>query len=206
MLIVALTGGIASGKSVVTAVLRDLGCYIFSADQAAHDLMTPYSPAWKALKEHFGDKIFHPDHTVDRSSMGNILFSNPDERGFVNHLIHPLVGEKRQEVIQGLLARGRVKIFISEAALTIEAQTLEAFDKIVVVYCPHEIQLQRLINRDGISKEQALRKIESQMRPEDKLPFADYIIETSGQRRETIEKAEQLYRSLLLDYETGKSN
>ncbi len=205
MLITAVTGGIASGKSVVTAVLRDLGCHIFSADEAARDLMTPDSPAWSALKEHFGENIFLPDRTIDRAALGSILFSDPREREFVNHLIHPLVEKKRQAVVQKLLARGQVKIFVSEAALTIESRNLEFFDKIIVVYCTRDIQVQRLMSRDRITKPRALQKIESQMRPEDKLPFADYIIETSGSLRETIEKSEQLYRNLLMDYVDEKS-
>jgi len=201
MLIVALTGGIATGKSVVAKVLEDLGCYIHHADRIAHELIEPGTPAWEKIVTHFGQKILNKDQSVNRSRLGEIIFADEKERSFLNRLIHPLVLEKKKEVVNLLQKEGRFKIFISEAALTIEAGFADFFDKIIIVYCKKEIQIKRLMERDKISRKEALKKIKSQMKPEKKLIYADYIIDSSGSIQSTIEQTERVYRNLTLDYE-----
>jgi dephospho-CoA kinase len=201
MLIVALTGGIATGKSVAAQIFEGLGCHIFHADKIAHDFMEPGKPAWDTIVSHFGEKILNPDQTINRIKLGKIIFSNPEDRNFLNHLLHPLVLARKKEVIAELGKREHVKIFISEAALTIEAGFIDFFDKVVVTFCQREIQLDRLCQRDSISREEAAKKIESQMNSEEKLKFADYIIDTSGSLPSTIEQTERVFRSLVVDYD-----
>jgi dephospho-CoA kinase len=135
MLLVALTGGIATGKSIVAEILEQLGCYIHEADHIAHQLMEPERPAWKFLVSHYGTKILNQDKTIDRTALGAIVFSNEKERLFLNALLHPLVMEKKKQIIKKLRDEGTHKIFISVAALTIEAGFRDFYDKIVVVYC-----------------------------------------------------------------------
>jgi dephospho-CoA kinase len=208
MLIVALTGGIASGKSVVAEVLEELGCYIHHADKIAHDLMEPEKPAWKKIVAHFGKKILNEDKTINRSRLGKIIFSDEKERRFLNELIHPLVLEKKKEVSSRLEKEGRYNIFISEAALTIEAGFADFFDKIIMTYCKKEVQEKRLMERDGISRKQTIQIIKSQMQPQEKLKYADYIIDTSSSLQSTVEQTERVFRNLMIDYEmkdaTGK--
>lgn len=201
MLLVALTGGIAAGKSVVAQIFEQLGCYIHESDASAHQLMEPSKPAWKAIVDHFGRKILNPDETINRSVLGGIVFSDPKERQYVDGLIHPLVMKKKKEIVRRIENQGRHKIFVSVAALTIEAGFSGYFDKIVVVYCDQKTQLNRLMERDGIGRKEALKKIKSQMRPEEKLNAADYIIHTSGTIQQTVEQAEQVFRNLMADYE-----
>ncbi len=201
MLIVALTGGIASGKSVVAEVLEDLGCYINNADKVAHDLMEPEKPAWKKIVAHFDKKILNEDKTINRSRLGKIIFSGEKERRFLNELIHPLVLEKKKEVINRLEKEGHYNIFISEAALTIEAGFADFFDKIIMTYCKKEVQIKRLMERDGISRKQTIKIIKSQMQPQEKLKHADYIIDTSSSLQSTVEQTERVYRNLMIDYE-----
>ncbi len=201
MLIVALTGGIASGKSVVAKILEDLGCYIHHADKIAHDLMEPEKVAWKKIVAHFGNKILNDDKTVNRSLLGKIIFADEKERRFLNKLIHPLVLEKKKEVIKRLEKEGRYNIFVSEAALTIEAGFADFFNKIIMTYCKKEVQIRRLMERDGISQKQAMKKIKSQMQPQEKLKYADYIIDSSVSVQSTIEQTERVYRNLMIDYE-----
>ncbi len=201
MLIVALTGGIASGKSVVAKILEDLGCYIHHADKIAHNLMEPEKPAWKKIVAHFGEKILEEDKTINRSRLGKIIFSDEKERRFLNELIHPLVFEKKKEVINRLEKEGRYNIFVSEAALTIEAGFADFFDKIIMTYCKKEDQIKRLIERDGISRKQAIKLIRSQMQPQEKLKYADYIIDSSGSLQSTVEQTERIYRNLMNDHE-----
>ncbi|MBA7486458.1 Dephospho-CoA kinase [subsurface metagenome] len=205
MLIVALTGGIASGKSVVAEVLEELGCYIHHADKIAHDLMEPEKPAWKKIVAHFGKKILNENKTINRSRLGKIIFSDEKERRFLNELIHPLVLEKKKKVSGRLEKEGHYNIFISEAALTIEAGFAGFFDKIVMTYCKKEVQKKRLMERDGISRKQTMNIIKSQMQPQEKLKYADYIIDTSSSLQSTVEQTERVYRNLMMDNEIKNS-
>jgi len=199
-LTVALTGGIATGKSVVSSVLKKRGCYIHRADECAHTLMKPGRRAWQAVVDHFGPEILNPDRTINRPRLGQIIFSNKAEREFLNRLIHPLVWEAKKRTLRRLEKSGRYQIFVSEAALTIEAGYASHFDKVVVVHCPEEVQVKRLMDRDGVSQRQARQKIRSQMPTAEKLKQADYIIDTSGTLEQTAARAERLYRWLQSAY------
>jgi dephospho-CoA kinase len=200
MLTVALTGGIATGKSVIAAILRNRGCYIHNADRVAQELMKPGRPAWRAVARHFGSRILGPDGTINRSRLGEIVFSNDAERDFLNRLIHPLVLARKKQSIRRLEKAGRYKIFVSEAALTIESGFYQFFDKIVVATCPEEIQIQRLMERDALSLQDARKRIRSQMPAVEKLKHADYVIDTSGSLEQTKRQTECVYRKLLHAY------
>ena len=201
MLIVALTGGIASGKSVIADVLAELGCYIHHADLVARELMEPEKPAWESVVAHFGTKILNSDRTINRSVLGEIVFADEKERLFLNSVIHPLVFAKKKEIIHLLREKGDYKIFISEAALTIEAGFSDFFDRIIIAFCKKDTQIKRLMERDAINRQDALKKIQSQMDPEEKAEFADYRIDTSGDIQNTIEQTEIVFRNLMMDYE-----
>ena len=206
MLIVALTGGIATGKSVVAEVWSDLGCFIQHADQVARELIDAEKPAWTHLVDRYGEKILQLDRNIDRKKLARIIFSSGTEREYVNNLIHPLVHEEKQRTIQKLEGEGLYKIFISEAALTFEAGYSDFFDRIVVVHCENDIQIARLMARDDIGQAKALLKIRSQMPQSVKIEKADYTIDTSGGIRKTIEQAEQTYRYLLRDADNKEMN
>ena len=205
MLIVALTGGIAVGKSVVADVLARHGCYIHSADEAARRLMKPGRPAWEKIVARFGRKILRPDQTIDRPGLARIIFNDEEARAFLNRLIHPLVLEEKKTAVERLAKEGRVKIFVSEAALTIEAGFAGFFDKVIVVYCRPEIQIQRLMDRDRIERAEASKKIQSQMPAEGKRKYADYVVDTSGTIEETVSQSERVYQELLKDSEKKNS-
>jgi dephospho-CoA kinase len=200
MLTVALTGGIATGKTIVGDVLRRRGCHVAAADAAAHAVMEPEKPAWKRILARFGADILNPDKTINRAKLGDIIFRDAGARKFVDGIVHPLVMAMVRSEIARLKKDARTKIYVSEAALTIEAGYTEFFDKIVVTYCPEEEQLRRLTARDRISREAAQLKIGAQMPSEQKLAYADYIIDTGGAVEDTIAQAEELYEELLLDF------
>ncbi len=206
MLIVALTGGIATGKSVVARIFEELGCYIHRADQVAHALMKPDAPAWGPIVEHFGTGILRADRTIDRDLLGARVFARAEDRMFLNRLLHPLVLEEKKEAIARLEVQGHYRIFVSEAALTIEAGLLDLFHKVVVTYCSRELQIQRLRQRGGTSRREALQKIRSQMPAKQKLAYGDYIIHTGGNLTATIEQAERVYRHLHQDYRLMSSS
>jgi dephospho-CoA kinase len=199
ILTVALTGGIATGKSVVAETLARLGCHIQSADRVAHDLIKPGRAAWKRIADHFGPAVLNPDRTVNRKLLGKIIFSSAAERHFLNSVLHPRVLRRRRESVRRLERQGRQQIFVSEAALTIESGFARFFDRIVVVHCPEKVQVERLMERDGITRSEARKRIRSQMAAAEKIRHADYLIDTSGTRAETEEQTERLYRSLLAD-------
>ncbi len=201
MLRVALTGGIASGKTVVARIFQAKGCAFQSADELAHKLMSPGRLAWRKLVAHFGESILNPDGTIDRRRLGPIVFSDPEARWFVNGVVHPLVKAAQKRTMARLERAGRFRVFVSEAALMIEAGAAHQFDKIIVVRCLPFLQVQRLMGRDGVSEEEARRRIGSQMPDDEKIMCADYVIDTSGTIAETVEQAERVYASLLLDWE-----
>ena len=201
MLIVALTGGIACGKSVVAASLRDMGCFVHSADLIARDLMNPDSPAWKEIVARFGSGILNPDRTIDRAKLGAIIFADRAERSVLDGIVHPRVQKKLEDVIADLEREGRYSIYVLEAALVLEAGMTGRYDKIIVTHCAEEVRILRLMERDGIGREAALRKIHSQASQEEKLRQADYPIDTSGTIAETIEQTERIYAMLVRDEE-----
>jgi dephospho-CoA kinase len=200
LLLVALTGGIATGKSVVGRIWEQLGCYIHESDRAAHSLMEPGSPAWKNIVARFGPQIIKEDRTIDRPRLAERVFASPEDRDFMNKLIHPLVLEQKKDLITQVRKQGQHRIFVSEAALTIEAGYIDFFHKVVVTVCPSELQLERLMERDRITRADALRKIRSQMPAETKADYADYVIHTEASLPSTLEQAEQVYRFLMQDY------
>jgi dephospho-CoA kinase len=198
---VALTGGIACGKSVVSRILSQKGCVVRSADEAAHELMAPGRAAWKKIVARFGESVLRPDGTIDRGHMGRTVFSDAEARRFMNALLHPLVMAEEKRLAARLEREGRTRVFVSEAALTVEAGYASLYDKVIVAHCAPAVQVRRLMERDAIGKEEALRKIGTQMPVAEKLRHADYVIDTSGTLRETVEQTEKVYAGLLQDAE-----
>ena len=204
MLTVALTGGIATGKSVVAKILVDKGCYLDQADLVAHNLMLPGEEAYQAVVNHFGEKILTAGGLIDRRGLAQIIFAKPEERAYLNSLTHPLILKKVRETMARLEKSGEYEIYVTEAALVIEAGYQSFYDRIVLTFCQPETQIKRLSQRDGLSLEEARLKIKSQWPQENKLPLADYLIDTSGQLIETIEQAEELYFRLYQDAQLKK--
>jgi len=200
MLISALTGGIASGKSVVARVLSDLGCYIHEADKEAHKLISPKSPAWEKIVSRYGHKILTKNGYIDRRKLGKIVFSQKGELNFLNRLIHPQVLENLIQTIKQIQQMDKFKIFVSEAAVIIESGFVKHFEKLIVVYCNPDVQIQRLMNRDGITRKEALDRINSQITNAARMKYADYSINSSGRIEETVEQSERVYRNLLSDF------
>ena len=201
---VALTGGIACGKSVVAKLLADKGCVVYSADQAAHGLMSPGRTAWKRIAARFGPSILRPDRTIDRSKLGAIVFADPAARRFLDGVVHPLVLADQERAARRLGREGG-GLFVVEAALTIEAGYARHFDRVVVVHGGKAEQVRRLRARDGIGRAAALRKIGTQMPLKDKRRHADYVVDASGTLAETVEQTERVYAQLVRDGESKNS-
>jgi dephospho-CoA kinase len=204
MLIVGLTGGMATGKSVVADILREKGCYVDNADLLAQSLMEPGREAFQAVVNHFGQEILTQDGKIDRQKLGRIIFNAPEERATLNNLTHPLILNKVREKVASLEKSGDYEIYVTEAALIFEAGYQFFYDRVVLTFCQLEIQVERLLKRDGLSREEACLKIKSQWPLDKKIQLADYLIDTSGPLTETVEQTEELYLRLYHDAKLKK--
>ena len=179
MLRVGLTGSIGVGKSFVTSVFGELGCHVLDADQTAREVVMPDTPGLRALTDAFGEEILNTDGSLNRKRLGARIFTDQAERERLNHILHPFIIARQDEIMRGWEAEDPDGIGIIDAALMIESGGYKRFDKLIVVHCRPEVQLERLMLRDNISRDEALRRINSQMPQEEKQRFADYLIDTS---------------------------
>jgi dephospho-CoA kinase len=179
MLRVGLTGSIGVGKSFVTSVFEELGCHVLDADQTAREVVMPDTPGLKAITQEFGEEILNPDGTLNRKQLGALVFADENRRQRLNHILHPFIIARQDEIMRGWEAEDPNGIGIIDAARRIESGGYKRFDKLIVVHCRPEVQLERLMLRDNLSRDEALRRINSQMPQEEKQKFADYLIDTS---------------------------
>src|ERR1043165_1070627 len=180
MLRVGLTGSIGVGKSFVASVFVELGCHVLDADQTAREVVMPGTAGLKALTAAFGEEILNTDGSLDRKRLGARVFADPRERERLNHILHPFIIARQDEILNGWEAGDPDGIGIVDAALMIESGGYKRFDKLIVVHCRPEVQLERLMLRNGLTREEAQRRIDSQMPQEEKQKFGDYLIDTSN--------------------------
>jgi dephospho-CoA kinase len=199
MLRVGLTGSIGVGKSFVASIFVELGCHVLDADQTAREVVMPGTAGLKALNEAFGEKILNADGTLDRKRLGLVVFNDESQRQRLNQILHPFIIARQDEIMREWETKDPNGIGIVDAALMIESGGYRRFDKLIVVHCRPEVQLERLMLRDKLSREEALRRINSQMPQEEKQKFADYLIDTSDgfdlTRAQTVRVHESLIKS-----------
>jgi dephospho-CoA kinase len=196
MLRAGLTGSIAVGKSFVSSVLAELGCHLLDADQTAREVVAPGSLGLVAIVEAFGAEALRHDGTLDRAKLGAIVFSDETKRARLNSILHPLIIEAQDAWLRSRAAQDPQGVCIVDAALMIETGSYKRFDKLIVAHCRPELQLERLMKRDGLTAEEAGRRIAAQMPQEEKKRFADYLIDTSGSHAETREQAVAVFEHL----------
>ncbi len=196
MPVIGLTGGIASGKSMVSRILRSLGAHIVDADMIARELVKPGLPAWKEIVEKFGRDILLADNNINRPLLGQIIFQDPEKRKVLNDILHPRILEEAKRQIQELAKKHPRDIIVFDAALLIELGAHQLVDKVILVYIPVEKQVERLMKRDGLTREEALQRINAQMPGEEKKRFADYIIDTSGSEEDVRKQTEKIFSEI----------
>ena len=197
MLRVGLTGSIGVGKSFVASIFIELGCHVLDADLTAREVVMPGTPGLKALTESFGEEILNTDGTLDRKRLGALVFADEKQRQRLNHILHPFIIARQDEIMNAWEAEDPNGIGIVDAALMIESGGYKRFDKLIVVHCRPEVQLERLILRDKLSLEEAERRINSQMPQEEKQKFADYLIDTSDGFELTRARTTEVYNQLI---------
>jgi dephospho-CoA kinase len=199
MLRVGLTGGIATGKTTVAAILRELGCHLLDADKIAHRLIEPGAAAYEDVVHEFGDDILTPDGRVDRKKLGAIVFADPARLARLNAIVHPRVLETQDRELDAIARAEPHAIAVVEAALVIEAGYAPKLDRLVVTWCTPEQQLARLTRQDagrGLTVEEARQRIAAQMPVEEKRRMADEVIDCSASLEHTREQVVALVAKL----------
>jgi dephospho-CoA kinase len=196
MVTVGLTGSIAVGKSYVAGVLSELGCHVLDADQTARAVVEKGSPGLQAVIAAFGASVLNDDGTLAREKLGQMIFNDNAKRELLNSILHPYIIAAQDEQIRSWNEIDPGGIAVVDAALMIESGGYKRFDKLIVVHCRPEVQMQRLMDRSGISQDEARKRINSQMSQAEKKRFADYLIDTSdgfeSANNQTVEVFTQL--------------
>jgi len=196
MLRVGLTGSIAVGKSFVASVFTELGCHVLDADQTAREVVLPGSPGLEAVVKTFGEEVLNADGTLNRQQLGALVFADEEKRQQLNHLLHPFIIARQDEILASWEAADPDGIGIVDAALMIESGGYKRFDKLIVVHCRPEVQLERLMVRNGLTRDEAQRRIDSQMPQEEKQRFGDYLIDTSDGYERARVRTTEVYNQL----------
>jgi dephospho-CoA kinase len=192
-LTIGLTGGIASGKSTVTKMIRELGIPVIDADQVARDVVKVGEEAYTQIVATFGQDILQANGEIDRAKLGAIVFHNEQERKKLNAIVHPAV-RRRMMVEKEEYVQSGAKTIVLDIPLLFESELTHLIDKVIVVYVDDEVQLERLMKRNGFSKEEALARIRSQMPLREKVKKADAVINNNGTVEETKQQLLQILR------------
>jgi dephospho-CoA kinase len=198
-LLAGLTGGIATGKSTVSAMFTHLGCRVTDADQLARDVVTPGQPAHAAIVAEFGVGMLQPDGYVDRKRLGAIIFADAAKRKRLEAITHPAIRTRWDRILRVYEEEAYSGVVFWDAALLYETAGARLMEKMVVVFADPATQLARLIARDGCTEAEARARIASQMPVAEKAKLADYVVDNSGSLPETERQVREVHRALLAD-------
>lgn len=191
---IGLTGGIACGKSTVSSMLVRRGAILVDADRIAREVVDPGSPVLARVAEHFGHQILHPDGSLHRQKLGELIFGHDQARKELEELLHPPIRSVMRERMAEAQLDHPDKLVVVDVPLLFESGLEAMFQEVMVIYIPRGLQLQRLMERDKLTQEQAEKRLNSQMSIELKKDKADIVINNSGTLKETEEQVEQFWR------------
>jgi dephospho-CoA kinase len=201
MMTIGLTGGIASGKSLVAELFRRLGAAVIDSDSIAREVVEPGTTGWQSVVVEFGQDILAPDSTIDRAKLGRIIFSDRERRNTLNAILHPLIINTIRERIAAIGRKYPDALVVADIPLLIECGLQHEFDAVIVVWSPVELQRKRLMERDGLSAGEAQQRIDAQMPLDQKRASATFVIENDADQKKT----EAQVRDILLRLRaTGK--
>jgi dephospho-CoA kinase len=193
--IVGLTGGIASGKSTVARMFEDRQVPVIDADVIAREVVEPGEPALEDIEQAFGTDMIRDDGTLDREALGQVIFEDDDARARLNAITHPRIAQRMAERAREYSEKGH-RWVIYDAALIVENNIHEWLDALIVVAADRPTQVERLIRRDNIDREDAVKRIESQLPIDRKVEVADYVIDNNGTLDDTLEQVERVYERI----------
>jgi dephospho-CoA kinase len=196
VLLVGLTGGIASGKSVVAARLAEHGAVVVDADQIAREVVEPGTPALERIRQEFGDGVITADGSLDRAALGAIVFADEGARGILNSITHPAVLELSQRRFREAAEADPDAIVVYDVPLLSEVRGKAEFDVVIVVSAPEEVRIDRMVSLRGMSREDAERRIRSQVPEEERRALADILIESGGSLEQTLARADEVWDEL----------
>ncbi len=203
MLNVGLTGGIASGKSTVDKMFQDKGAHLIDHDILAHRVEEPDRSAWHDIVTFFGPEILNDDRTINRSRLGALVFGDESKRRKLNEIVHPAVFSEWMNEVEQIAAHDPRGIIISDIPLLFEVGWQDAVDVIVLIYVSRDMQIRRLVTRNGYSLPEAEERLNAQMPIDDKVLRADFVINNEGPLDETSKTVNNVWKSLI-DYERRK--
>ena len=196
MILVGLTGGVATGKSTVAKMFKQCGAVIIDADQLARDVVEPGKPAWREIVTLFGKAVLNPDRSLNRQSLGTIVFNHPAKRRALERIIHPRVAREQVRLTREAARQNPQSVVMYDVPLLFEAGIDKRVDQILVVTADRNTQIARLKKRNGLSRAEALRRIKSQMPMSQKVQQADYVLDGTLSRPSLRRQVGQLFKSL----------
>lgn len=196
MQLIGLTGGIASGKSVVAARLAEHGAVVVDADRIAREVVEPGTPALARIAEEFGDRVIASDGSLDRQALGALIFASPEKREALNAITHPAVGIRSKELFDAAAAADPDAIVVYDVPLLVDTGRTEEFDLIVVVNASTETRIARMIQLRGMTRDEAMHRINSQATNTERLAVADVVIDANGTLEQTLEQTDALWEKL----------
>jgi dephospho-CoA kinase len=191
---IGLTGGIACGKSTVALMLVNLGAILIDADQLAREVVMPGRPALRRIVDRFGPEVMLPDGTLHRKALGAIIFNEPSARKDLEAITHPLIRQAMWDQMQQAEEAYPDTLVVVDVPLLYESKLQGYYQKVMVVYVPVKVQLQRLIERDGLSTEAAEQRLQAQMPIEQKKRLADIVIDNSGSLADTDKQIQMFWQ------------
>lgn len=196
MQVIGLTGGIATGKSTVCAILENAGAVIIDADRIARKLVKKNLPAYRQIVDTFGKSILLPDGEINRTALGDLIFNDPRKKQLLNKIVHPQVGKETDRQLKRIEKNNPHALVILDIPLLLESGLHKNLSEVIVVYTPEHIQINRLMQRDHISQENALARIRSQMPIEEKKKLATIVIDNSGMLEDTRKQTLEIFQRL----------
>jgi dephospho-CoA kinase len=194
-MVLGITGSIASGKTTVAQIFQALGAVVVSADLLAREVVRPGAKALRQIAAYFGQQVLREDGTLNRQLLGDIIFNDHQARLALNNITHPAIAELANKRLRKA-EQGGAPLVVYDAPLLFEAGADRQVDRVLVVKVDAEVQLARLMARDGISRQKALARIDSQMSQMEKIARADFIVDNSGSPQETEEQVRSLMEHL----------
>lgn len=202
MLRVGLTGGLASGKSFAASEFERLGCAVLHADRLGHAILAEDAAVLGQVTSAFGEGILRADGAIDRKALAGVVFASKDKLERLNAIVHPRVFERVEDFFRQTARRDPSAVGLVEAAIMVETGSYRRYDRVILAACPREAQIERFVQREGGTRDDAEARLGRQMPLEDKRKFADFVIDTGGTEAETLEQVRGVYRQLRSEAET----